>query len=672
MTSHDDAYDDGERSNWHTDAFVGLHYDLHARVDDTVLGRDLTHAHLRAELEKVRPDWVQCDCKGHDGYASYPTTVGVASPGIVKDALRIHRDVTRELGIPLSAHYSGVWDDAAMAAHPDWRRVGPGGLAVSEVSLSGRRQAGRACLSGPYTTEYMIPQLLEIVERYDVDGFWVDGDNWAAEPCYCERCRRLFAAEHDGAPAPTEPSDPPWAAWLLFHRRLFEEHVRRYTAAVHARKPGCLVCSNWMYAVRQPDPITVPVDYLSGDFDAMHGVERAATEARLLDSRGLPWDLMAWTFMPGWQTGAGGDMTKTLPHLCQEVAEVLACGGSVSLYDQPQRTGHLVGWHHDLFADVTRFCQERRDVSLHTVSVPQAAVLHGAAHYYRCNEPLYNQGQATDGVEGALHALLDAGYHADLVTEDTLLRRLCEYPVVVIAEQERVADGIAAALPAYVAAGGRLILSGVDVAETMGDLAGVAAAGGVLVGDCYLPADGGVTAVAGPWRPVALGEARPLLPLLDGQEARRDDAGTPAATIRTIEKGRVVAVHGPVFAAYYRTRYPRLRSALVTLIDAAWDAPQVRLAAPGAAALTLRRQGLRLLMHVLNRGSDPPLGPHRAMVERVPTQGPVVLYLRCAEPRRVYAVPAEPQLTSCWRDGLLTVTLPVLGIHAVVVVEPDE
>jgi len=77
-------------------------------------------------------------------------------------------------------------------------------------------------------------------------------------------------------------------------------------------------------------------------------------------------------------------------------------------------------------------------------------------------------------------------------------------------------------------------------------------------------------------------------------------------------------------------------------------------------------------MHVLNRGSDPPLGPHRAMVERVPTQGPVVLYLRCAEPRRVYAVPAEPQLTSCWRDGLLTVTLPVLGIHAVVVVEPDE
>jgi len=77
-------------------------------------------------------------------------------------------------------------------------------------------------------------------------------------------------------------------------------------------------------------------------------------------------------------------------------------------------------------------------------------------------------------------------------------------------------------------------------------------------------------------------------------------------------------------------------------------------------------------MNQTARTSDPPLGPHRTMVECVPTQGPVTLYLRCTELRRVYAVPAEPQLTSRWRDGLLTVTLPVLGIHAVVVVEPDE
>ena len=84
--------------NWHLQAFFGLHYDLHAGATDTELGAALTHEHLRAELEKVRPDWVQCDCKGHAGYTSWPTAVGTTSPGVVQDALRIHRDVTRELG----------------------------------------------------------------------------------------------------------------------------------------------------------------------------------------------------------------------------------------------------------------------------------------------------------------------------------------------------------------------------------------------------------------------------------------------------------------------------------------------------------------------------------------------------------------------------------------------
>ena len=69
---------------------------------------------------RTRPDWVQTDCKGHPGYTSWPTSVGSPSPGVVKDSLRIYRDVTRELGIKLGVHYSGVWDARAVELHPDW------------------------------------------------------------------------------------------------------------------------------------------------------------------------------------------------------------------------------------------------------------------------------------------------------------------------------------------------------------------------------------------------------------------------------------------------------------------------------------------------------------------------------------------------------------------------
>ncbi|MBU0609303.1 MAG: hypothetical protein KKI08_15565, partial [Armatimonadetes bacterium] len=70
--------------NWHDDVFFGIHYDLHAKATDTELGRELTPEHLRQRLELVGPDWIQCDCKGHAGYTSWPTEVGSPSPGIVK------------------------------------------------------------------------------------------------------------------------------------------------------------------------------------------------------------------------------------------------------------------------------------------------------------------------------------------------------------------------------------------------------------------------------------------------------------------------------------------------------------------------------------------------------------------------------------------------------------
>ena len=100
--------------NWHEDAFFGLHYDFHAQATDTELGRETTYEHIRAMLEKVQPDFVQYDCKGHAGYTSYPTKVGSPSPGIVNDALMIWRQVTRDMGVPLSIDYSGVWDTRAI------------------------------------------------------------------------------------------------------------------------------------------------------------------------------------------------------------------------------------------------------------------------------------------------------------------------------------------------------------------------------------------------------------------------------------------------------------------------------------------------------------------------------------------------------------------------------
>jgi len=99
----------------------------------------------------------------------------------------------------------------------------------------------------------------------------IDGENWASRPCYCERCKAEFKKRTGIEAAPAKPGEPNWDAWLAFHRELFVEHVNKYAKAVHAKNPNVMVCSNWMYSVRQPDPIAAPLDYLSGDFDPSFG-----------------------------------------------------------------------------------------------------------------------------------------------------------------------------------------------------------------------------------------------------------------------------------------------------------------------------------------------------------------------------------------------------------------
>jgi hypothetical protein len=683
---------DGRRTtpNWHEDVFFGIHYDLHAGAKDTVLGRDLTPEHLRERLERVRPDWIQCDCKGHPGYTSWPTEVGSTSPGVVNDALRIHRDVTRELGIPLGMHYSGVWDTRALELHPDWARVDAEGVPDGPNRPDDKpRQTGTAapradqtCRLSAYDAELMIPQMLELIDRYQVDGFWVDGENWASRPCWCDRCAAEFA-RRTGIPAaeiPRAADQPRWDAWLAFHRDLFVEHVRGYADAVHARQPGCLVCSNWMYTMRQPDPITVPVDYLSGDFDWTWGADRAAVEGRLLDSRGLSWDLMAWGFT---KTGPMREdppwVMKTATHLCQETAEVVALGGAVMVYDTPQRAGWLTDWHQDLIAEVAAFCRARKETCFKSTTVPQVAVLHPAEHLYAHNLPLYNNGHAADEVEGALHALLETHRSVDILAEDAALERMGRYALVVVPERTRPSQAIRDALRAYAEGGGHVLLTGPTAAADYPELVGarpVEAAepvakvhgGDPASASVYLPVGERAVPVAGPWQRVTPDAGTEVwTPCLAQQEPAKDATAQPAVTRRRLGDGGVVAIHGPLFRNYYIGHYPLLRRFIGDLVDRL-DIPWlVELDAPARLELILREKGGTLLVNLLNRGAGEALSPRRVVVEELPPVESVTVRVRRADrPRAVTVLPADRPADWEHGGGWLTVRLPRVDIHTVV------
>ena len=93
------------------DSFFGLHFDFHAKPEDgVVIGATLKEEEIREICQKLRPDFIQIDCKGHPGWASYPTELGNAMANFKGDPLEVWRRVTREENVALYMHYSGIID----------------------------------------------------------------------------------------------------------------------------------------------------------------------------------------------------------------------------------------------------------------------------------------------------------------------------------------------------------------------------------------------------------------------------------------------------------------------------------------------------------------------------------------------------------------------------------
>lgn len=649
---------------WWKNVFFGLHYDLHANVSDTCLGAELTHDHLRVELAKVMPDFVQCDCKGHPGYSSYPTKIGSPSPGIIKDALRIHRDVTAELGIPLSVHYSGVWDTRALELHPEW--------AARTISGDPQGQTGSpngdfTCRLSPYADELMIPQMLEIIDEYDIDGFWVDGDNWAVFDCYCPRCREEFRRRTGIAQPPADSSDPNWLLWRAFQRDVFVEYVRKYADAVHARKPDCAVCSNWAYSVRMPGAVELPLDYLSGDFTPSFGAERAEMEGRYISSHRMPWNLMAWTFCR--TDEASPWQMKTVPHLCQEAAEVMSCGGAVFLYNQPQRSGWLTGWHQDIFAEVAQFCRDRRAYSEHTASLPEAAVLLDDYHVWQKNTAPFCIGTSIHSAEGALHALVENQWHTDVVGESHLLASIDDFQLVVVPEQTSLSAEMLAALEVYVCSGGSLLITGAVVADAYAELAGVEADGEARDEVWHLSTDGEVATMQGPWQPVRARNAEIYAPIMSDQQPDKDETSYPAVTVRHLGAGQVIAIHGDIMNAYYNTHHPRIRRFISRLLEDCAVPRRVIADASPNIEITLRRRDNFVAVHLVNRATNPPLSPRAHIIEQVPAEGPVSLRFRCdAQPVGVTLQPGGRDVAWRYENGWVAATVPQVAIHEILVI----
>jgi len=637
------------------DCYFGVHFDLHPSKSDTVLGADITEENIAELLRRAKPDMVQYDCKGHAGYTGYPTKVGWPSPGIVKDSLAIWRKVTREHGVGLYIHYSGVWDAVAIEHHPDWARIGP----------DGKPDPNNTSVFGPYADRLLIPQLREVFTAYDLDGAWVDGECWAAQLDWSPAALAEWQRETGLSDAPRKRGDPHWQEWKAFHRRAFERYLAHWVDAIHATHPKAQLTSNWAYTTFMPKAPAASLDYLSGDYSPTVSVDRARVEARYLASTGRPWDLLAWGF--NW-AGSLGASLKTAEHLKQEAAVVIMQGGAFQVYYQPTRSGYIVPEIIQALEEVGKFARARQEVSHHSVTVPQVALLLSSETQFDRSDAVFTPYGCMDELEGALHALIESHYSVDILAEHQLEPRLREFPLVVVPDSYKLADGFRAALLRYVREGGSLLLLGEKCARLFGNELGVRLEGEPGQVSAELKTPLGVVNQNGVWQRVTLAGAEPLAHRYPTRDTRT--GGEVAATLTALGKGRIAAVWGPVALNHYRAHHPGARRLVAAIVERLFPEPAFRVEGPPCVEAALRRtpQG-KLSLHLLN-AAGMQVADRFLYTDGIPPLGPLVVRMRVPErPAAVRWIPDGGRLHWAWAAGQLTVTIPKLAIHGVIVVE---
>ena len=434
------------------DSFFGLHFDYHGKPTNGLQGATLKEEDIRKICRSIKPDFIQIDCKGHPGWASYPSKMGNALPEFAQDTLALWRRVTREEDVALYMHYSGIYDINYTSKHPE----------DNTIRADGSYAPGSNRADGGYADNLLIPQLSELAEVYGIDGVWVDGECWHVQPDFRPESLKNFECEtgidlKGGIPATKD--DPYYEEYREYHRELFRRYLRHYVDTLHERFPRLQIASNWAFSDHMPEEVSVNVDFLSGDLNPDNSLHSARYAARALAQQGMPWDLMSWNFR--WVVaGTPCCVPKHINQILQEAASVISLGGAYQNYITQFKDGAPNMYEISCMTALSDFMRARRDYCFRGTPVHEAALL--LSTYDRAHESagLYSR-NGYEKIMGLTALMCEIGCSFEIVSEHTLKKLCNDFKMIVVPElYYGLEPQTVALLLDYAKNGGKLVLCG--------------------------------------------------------------------------------------------------------------------------------------------------------------------------------------------------------------------
>jgi Hypothetical glycosyl hydrolase 6/Beta-galactosidase trimerisation domain len=423
----------------HSLRFRQVHLDFHTSPHIPEIGAAFDKQKWQEILKTGHVDSITCFAVCHHGWSYYNTEVGERHPYLDFDLLRAQIDACKEIDVNVPIYITAGVNNWAAEKHPEWREVGYDGRYLGWAKDITDAGFHTMCFNTPFL-DFLCDQIREVARLFpNCDGLFYD--IISQNQCCCKWC--LKSMDKEGLDATSEEDRKKHAKMVL------EKYYQKTTAASKELDPDMPVFHNSGHVTRGDRNVLKYFSHL--ELESLPtggwGYDHFPMGARYCSN--LEHDFLGMTgkFHTTWGEFGGFKHPNALRYEC---AAMIAYNAKCSIGDQLHPCGELDESTYKLIGAAYKEVEEKEAWCTNVESLADVAVLSSVAV-----NPEHPREEDSD--IGVTRILLESHILFDIIDEEM---EFSKYKMLILPNDVVVDQELKKLLDAYLAQGGKLLLSG--------------------------------------------------------------------------------------------------------------------------------------------------------------------------------------------------------------------
>ena len=637
-----------------------IHLDFHTPEFPACAVKKLDTEGIIKALADAKVNAVKVFTKDHYGNSYYNTKVGHKHSGLKEDMFGEMVKYAKQYDIKVIAYYSICCEYRAATQNPDWAQRDIEG---NTLGVGGFWKD--ICINSAYRYEWVYPQLSEIINNYDFDGFWLDMLYFLPKGCYCDNCKKLFREQYGQELAEADNK---------IVKQFRVESMRKFLGEVNhlIKESGkqIAVMANGCGFIEQArdghaqnlmgrQSIDLVDCHVVEAQPAWDGYALLSAPARYMRTLDKPFEILCVRFIAHW-----GEWTfKPVTQLKYEFSTILSNGGIISCGDQAYPEGTIDPQSYKNIGEAFEFIEPREKFIKGAKTVKHTAVLN------------YNNNYLS--VFGASKMLIESHIQFDIIDIEEI-DNISDYSVLICDNVGDIDEKYAEKIRGFVSEGGTLIACHDSCVNSLSDVLGVDFQGkstytvGYICGLFDYPVlvkDEAFNFKSTTAKKIA-DFVYPITNVTEGRFFSHLDAPPanksfyPSITVNEYKKGKAIYICFPLFKAFWQTQHYPLKSVFQKIAEDNIE-PFIKTDAPSSIEINIMEKEQELIVNFVNFHCERPGLDGYPYIENIPSYQNISFAIKADKPKEITLEPGGQKLNYDYENNYVKVVIPQINIYEI-------